>query len=160
MTNNTNFESSKQAESRFIRQTLEANIQPLVKNIEQRLKIEATPAYSRLADQELRKIVEGVLKQTCHWLEDGQSGRMELDIQEGLRERLKLGFTVKDFVSTTGIIEDESKKYCRRIFQGDQALAERAVHKLGFIFVNVNLIETRLAMKYRQETARSQPAKN
>ncbi|MBN9391837.1 MAG: hypothetical protein J0I20_27630 [Chloroflexi bacterium] len=155
MTNNLNFDSSKQSEGSFIRQNLETNIQPLVKSIVQRLKIEATPAYSRLNDYELRKIVEGALQQTCRWVEDGPAARIELDLQDGLSERLKLGFTVKDFVSTTGIIEDECKKFCRKLFQSDPALTDRAVHKIGFIYVNVNLIETRLAMKYRQDTSKN-----
>lgn len=145
-------ERSTAIEGRHIRHTLEENVQPLVKRIVQRFKVEAIPAYSRLDDAELQKIVGGALKQTCGWLEDGPTARIETDLQDGLKERLQLGFTVKDFISTTSIIEDECKKYCQKLFQGDPGLAERAVRKLGFIYVNVNLIETRLAMKYRQET--------
>lgn len=159
MSNNLNFDSNKQTEGNFIRQTLENNLPPLVKNIVQRLKIEATPAYSSLEESELRKIVEGAVQQTCRWVEDGPAARIELDLQDGLRERLKLGFTVKDFVSTTGIIEDEFKKISRKLFQTDTALTERAVRKIGFIYVNVNLIETRLAMKYRQELSKNTLAK-
>lgn len=159
MSNNITFDKTKQTEGSFIRQTLEENIQPLIKRIVQRFKVEATPAYSKLEDSELRKIAEGALKQTCGWLEEGPAARIEKDLQEGLKGRLQMGFTVKDFISTTSIIEDECKKYCQKLFQDDPALVEHAVRKLGFIYVNVNLIETRLAMKFRQDASKSPVAR-
>lgn len=151
MNKNITFDSNKQTEGSFIRRTLEENIASLIKMIVERFKLEATPAYARMDDATLRKIVEGALKQTCGWLEDGPAARIEADLQVGLQERLKMGFTVRDFISTTGIIEDECKKYCQRLFQEDATLAEHANRKLSFIYINVNLIETRLAMKYRMD---------
>lgn len=159
MTNHISFDSSKQTEGSYIRQTLEANIYPLVKRIVERFKVEATPAYAQMDDSALRRIVEGALRQTCRWLEGSPTTRIEADLQEGLQERLKLGFTVKDFISTTGIIEDECKKYCQKLFMGQPALAEYANHKLSFIYINVNLIETRLAMKFRQEGSKASARK-
>jgi hypothetical protein len=142
-------ESKPMNEGRYIRQTIEKNLEPLIKRIVERFKVEATPAYATMDDPALRKIVEGALSQTCRWLEYGPPTTIEADLQVGLQERLSMGFTVKDFISTTGIIEDECKKYCQKLFMADLGLSDRATRKINFIYINVNLIETRLAMKYR-----------
>ena len=142
--------SSANQTHRLIRETLERNSDKLAARIAEALKYEATPAYQKMDLPTLRQIAEGALDQTARWMEACNGQIIENDLSEGLTERLKLGFTIADFVSTTDLLEREVKEFFRETFEGRPDLIQRSMVRLDGIYTIVRTIEARMVMRHRK----------
>lgn len=135
---------------RFIRETLEQNSDKLAERIAGALKYEGSAAYQQMALPALEEIARGALSQTARWMEECTGPIIEGDLREGLSERLHLGFTIADFVSTTDLIEREIKKFCAEIFEARPELVQRCMVRLDGIYTIVRTVEARMVMRHRK----------
>ena len=135
---------------RLIRETLEQYSDKLIDKIAESLKREATLAYQKMDLAALRQIAQGALFQTACWMEACSGQIIENDLSEGLTQRLKLGFTIADFTSTTDLVEREIKEFYREVFEDRPDLIQRSMVRLDGIYTIVRTVEARMVMRHHK----------
>ena len=134
--------------NREVRETIEQNFDKLIENIAKALKYEATAAYQAMELTVLREIAYAALLQTSSWMEESSGQIIEADLSDGLKQRLQLGFTIADFVSTTDLIERELKTFCQSAFADRPDLRQRSILRLDGIYTIVRTVEARMVMRH------------
>jgi hypothetical protein len=142
--------NSAQITHRLIRETIEQHADKLSERIAQFLKFEATAAYQQMNLMDLRQIALGAICQTAGWMEESNGPIIEEGLRDGLAERLKLGFTIADFISTTDIMERELKKFCQEVFADSPNLNQRSQTRLDGIYTIVRTVEARMVMRHHR----------